>query len=55
MPDGYLNLRTGAGVGYEVIRVLADGETLQVLERVAWLQVIDAKGNQGFINARYCR
>jgi uncharacterized protein YgiM (DUF1202 family) len=51
---GALNLRAGAGMGYEVIRVLSEGEALQVLERAAWLKVIDARGNQGFINAHYC-
>jgi uncharacterized protein YgiM (DUF1202 family) len=52
---GNLNLRAGAGVGYEVIRVLREGEVLKVIERAAWLEVIDARGNQGFINARYCK
>lgn len=55
MPSGYLNLRAGAGVEYEVIRVLSEGETLQVIKRSAWLEVIDEQGNQGFINSRYCR
>jgi uncharacterized protein YgiM (DUF1202 family) len=50
-----LNLRTGAGVNHSVIKVLSEGETLKVLERAAWLQVIDKRGNQGFINGRYCK
>jgi len=51
---GALNIRTGPGTQYGVIRTLAEGETLQVIERAAWLQVIDATGTRGFINARYC-
>jgi len=55
MPSGYLNLRTGAGVSFSVIRILAEGETLQVLKRGAWLHVIDTRGEKGFVNANYCR
>ena len=55
IPRGHLNLRTGAGVNHSVIKVLSEGETLKVLERAAWLQVIDKRGNQGFINGRYCK
>jgi uncharacterized protein YgiM (DUF1202 family) len=55
VPAGVLNMRTGAGVGYGVIRVLREGEILKVTQRADWLKVIDAKGKQGFINARYCK
>jgi len=55
VPRGYLNLRTGAGVTFAVIRILAEGEVLTVIERAAWLQVIDAQDNHGFINSKYCR
>lgn len=55
IPAGYLNLRTGAGIRYAVIRVLREGETLKVVQRAAWLKVIDAKGTKGFVSARYCQ
>lgn len=55
VPAGNLNIRTGAGTSYAVIRVLAEGETLTVIKRGAWLQVIDAQGNQGYINSTYCK
>ena len=52
---GALNMRTGAGVRYGVVRVLREGEILKVIERATWLKVIDAKGNQGYINPKYCK
>jgi uncharacterized protein YraI len=55
VPAGRLNIRTGPGTNYAVIRVLTEGEILKVLERVAWLKVIDEQGNQGFVSARYCK
>src|SRR5687768_2391464 len=55
IPDGIVNLRTGAGVSHAVIRVVHEGEKLSVVQRAAWLQVIDARGNRGFINSRYCK
>ena len=55
IPDGRVNLRTGAGVSYAVVRVLREGELLKVLQRAAWLKVRTAGGNTGFIYARYCR
>jgi uncharacterized protein YgiM (DUF1202 family) len=50
-----LNLRTGAGVEHAVIRVLAEGETLQVIGRGPWLQVIDRQGARGYVNSKYCQ
>jgi hypothetical protein len=38
-----------------VIRVLASGDRLEVIELGAWLQVIDATGKQGYIYGRYCQ
>lgn len=66
--NGRLNLRTGPGVEYAVIRVLAEGEVLTVLipspvlsgdegilsEDKGWLAVIDAEGRTGYVNSRYC-
>ena len=55
VPRGYLNLRTGPGVRHAVIRILVEGESLKVLERAAWLQVLDRKGTRGYVNSRYCQ
>lgn len=55
VPAGYLNLRTGEGTSYAVIRVLNEGETLTVITRGAWHEVTDAQGNHGYINSRYCK
>jgi uncharacterized protein YgiM (DUF1202 family) len=52
---GNLNLRRGAGTQYGVIRVLREGETLQVIARGAWLHVIDSQGTRGFVNSKFCK
>lgn len=52
---GYLNLRTGPGVQYAVIRVLEEKELLTVMTAGAWYEVTDAKGNHGFVNSRFCK
>jgi uncharacterized protein YraI len=48
-------MRTGAGTNYAVIRVLAEGESLQVIKRADWLQVIDANGARGYVHSKYCQ
>lgn len=55
VPSGYLNLRTGPGTQYPVIRVLDEGEVLTVLTGGDWLAVLDTRGNKGYINSRYCK
>ena len=55
MPAGTVNLRAGAGVSHAVVRVLSEGEILRVIERAPWLKVMDARGDQGFINSKFCR
>lgn len=54
VPAGYLNLRSGAGMEYAVLRVLTEGEILTVNERGSWHEVTDAQGNHGFINSNFC-
>ena len=55
VPTGYLNLRTGAGTDYAVIRVVNEGETLTVIHFDTWLEVLDAQGHQGYVNSNYCK
>jgi uncharacterized protein YraI len=52
---GFLNLRAGAGTEFAVIRVLHEGEVLQVITRGAWLEVIDGQETRGYVHARYCQ
>ena len=52
---GALNLRTGPGTQYGVIRVLHEGEVLTVTARGAWLKVRDSQGARGYVNSRYCQ
>ena len=51
---GYLNFRTAPSRTAAVIRVLIAGETVTVISRGAWLEVIAQDGRQGFIYSRYC-
>jgi uncharacterized protein YgiM (DUF1202 family) len=54
-PSGNLNLRSGPGTRYAVVRVLHEGEILTVTELGTWLEVSDNQGNQGYVNPRFCR
>jgi uncharacterized protein YgiM (DUF1202 family) len=53
--SGYLNLRTGAGTQYALVRVLSEGEILTVIKFGTWLEVSDGRGNQGYVNSNYCK
>ncbi len=52
---GTLNMRSGPGTSWAVLRVLIEAESLQVTRRGAWLQVIDRSGARGYVNAKYCQ
>jgi uncharacterized protein YraI len=48
-----LNVRSGAGTGYGVLRVVTAGDTLRVVGQAgncAWLQVVDGDGNEGWVS-----
>lgn len=58
--DGPLNLRSGAGTGYSVIEVLAQGASVAVWNVVplsangqAWFKVTSAAGNTGWVSGLY--
>jgi uncharacterized protein YgiM (DUF1202 family) len=53
--NGLLNMRTGPGTKYAVLRVLREGDVLTVTTRGAWLQVIDPGGIQGYVYSKYCQ
>ena len=55
IPDGYLNLRKGPGTNRAVIRVLREGEILQVIARGAWLKVVTREKLTGFVNSKFCK
>ncbi|MBL8057258.1 MAG: SH3 domain-containing protein [Anaerolineales bacterium] len=53
-----LNLRAGAGLSYQVLRVLPQGQSLRVLGRSAdsqWLEVRLPSGAGGWVFARYVK
>lgn len=52
---GTLNMRSGPGTSWAVLRVLIEAESLQVTRRGAWLQVIDTHGARGYVNSKYCK
>lgn len=54
VPDGDLNLRTGAGTEYAVIDTLKEGDVLTVIADGDWMEVT-FNGRRGFINGQYCR
>lgn len=58
--DGPLNLRSGAGTGYSVLEVLAQGSTVAVWNVVPtaangqyWFKVTSADGNTGWVSGLY--
>lgn len=52
---GAVNVRAGGEVQAAVIQIVHEGETLTVITRAAWLEVITSQGKRGFINSRYCQ
>lgn len=55
VPAGFLNLRTGPGTEYAVIRVLSEGERLQIVTWGDWNEVTATDGVSGYVNSNYCR
>ena len=53
--DGFVNLRDGASVTFQVLLVLPEKTRLEVLEEGNWLKVKTETGVVGYINARYCK
>lgn len=54
---GNLNIRTGAGVTFEVITTLSEGQVLTLNDRSPrgdWIQVTTSDGITGWINGQYC-
>jgi uncharacterized protein YgiM (DUF1202 family) len=52
---GTVNLRKCAGTSCEVIRVLTEGERLQVIATGAWMNVTTEDGVTGWLNSKYCK
>jgi uncharacterized protein YgiM (DUF1202 family) len=54
---GRLNIRTGAGLQYDVIRVLQEGEVLNMTggQSGNWIQVITTRNDTGWINKKFCK
>jgi len=52
---GKVNLRGCEGTTCPVLLVLKDGQTLTVLQRGAWSEVITGDGLHGWVNSTYCK
>ncbi len=54
--DGYLNLRSGPGTGFAIIRRMQNHEFVEILERRgAWVRVSHQSGDTGWAFAKYLR
>lgn len=52
--DGFLNLRTGPGSGFDIIFAMPNGSTVQTLEwSGSWVRVRHESGRTGWCAARY--
>ena len=52
--DGFLNLRTGPGTGYAIVREMYNGQTVRILERKgSWVRVRHSSGATGWASAKY--
>ena len=54
--DGYLNLRTGPGTGYQIIMRMYNGESVEIVERKgSWVRVYHQSGAQGWCSEKFLR
>jgi uncharacterized protein YgiM (DUF1202 family) len=53
--NGRLNFRSGPGTQYAVLRLLSEGDVLQIVMRGAWLRVSTRENLTGYINGNYCQ
>ena len=52
--DGYLNLRTGPGTRYDIIREMYNGERVRIVEYAGrWVRVVHESGARGWASSRY--
>ncbi|MBU2981486.1 SH3 domain-containing protein [Lentibacter algarum] len=52
--DGYLNLRTGPGTSFAIVREMYNGQTVRILERKgSWARVRHQSGATGWASAKY--
>ncbi len=52
---GTVNLRMCAGTSCAVVKVLTEGESLNVLTAGTWAKVTTSNGATGYINSIYCK
>ncbi len=55
VPSGSLNIRTGAGMQYEAIGLLHEGDVVTILTPGAWLEVETLQHQTGWINSKFCK
>lgn len=52
--DGFLNLRTGPGTRYDIIREMYNGDRVRVVEYAgSWVRVVHQSGVRGWASAKY--
>lgn len=57
VPEGSLNIRTGAGIEHSIITTLSEGQRLILTAAAArgdWIEVTTNQAITGWINSRYC-
>jgi len=57
IPQGALNIRTGAGIDHSVIQTLTEGQRLTLTSEAArghWIQVTTSQNVTGWVNSNYC-
>ncbi|MBT3190362.1 MAG: SH3 domain-containing protein [Anaerolineae bacterium] len=52
--QGRVNLRGGAGLTFDVLIVLKEGDRLEVLDNGSWLAVRTEDGLVGYIKSNFC-
>lgn len=52
---GTVNLRTCAGTSCGVLKVLTEGERLQIIAAGTWMNVTTESGVTGWLNSKYCK
>ena len=52
---GTVNLRTCAGTSCAVVKVLTEGESLNILTAGTWAKVTTSNGVTGYVNSFYCK
>ncbi|MEZ5714701.1 MAG: SH3 domain-containing protein [Paracoccaceae bacterium] len=54
--DGFLNLRTGPGSGFAIVRRMYNGDAVEIIERKgSWVRVYHQSGAEGWCSEKFLR